>query len=103
MLFFGRRKKLMVEAILYYQNNNNPLSKQGVLDLVQEYIQLMPVNERKRRNFKPNDKRTFAFCNVFLKRNGLVCKSVQQMEGQRVEALTKETTAGPIARVQAAW
>ena len=44
-----------------------------------------------------------AFCNAFLKGNGLVCKSVKQIEDQRVDALSKETVTKHIARVQGAF
>ena len=98
----GRSHELVIaQAVRYFADNSTPLTKQGVLDLTKQYIDMLPLHEQKKAGFH-NNRPSLKFCDNFLARHILESRSVRQVEDSRVDAITMEKVTEHIARVQAA-
>ena len=96
-----RHELILADAVRYFANNNIPLTKQGVMDLVKDYVDMLPTSEQCKMNFREN-RPSKRYVNYFMHRNGLAYHAVRQIEDKPVEEMTPEIVSEHMARVQAA-
>ena len=94
-----QEETLIVQALRYFAQNNTPLTKCGVQDLVQHYIELMPVVRQEQIKFKHN-RPSLGWVSHFVLRHDMVCKAVRIIDEKRLAAVTEAAVSEHIARVK---
>lgn len=72
-------ESVIAYAIRYYAEMNNPLTMFGIIDFIQQYINLLSLQSKGRISLNIN-RPSMGFINFFLKKIKLVYRSVAQVE-----------------------
>ena len=90
---------VITDAITQYAENNAPLSRSGVRDLVQDYVEMLSISRQQQVNFTEN-RPSDSWIDDFMVRHNLQCTSVQIIEDKRVNAVSPKNITEHLARVQ---
>lgn len=94
---------MIADAVCYYTCNNTPLTREGVTDIIQGYLNLLSIQTQTEMGFVAfNNRPSQSFLLSFMARNGLCYRAVRQMDDERLDAVTRENIADRLARLQGA-
>ena len=94
-------EQIIAKGISYFANQFTPLTRQGITNLIEDYVDHLPKYKQETIGFF-NNRPSLKFVDNLLKRQDLCSSSVRMVEDKRVEAMTMATVAEHIARVQSA-